>query len=379
VNWKKIAADFPINNNFIWLNNAGHVPPGQHAIEAVNRFMQAHTKSGFKTYSLMYPQPHKRVKSILSGLLNCSEDDVALIHNTAEGMNFFSHGLNFSSGDKVLLPEQEYPSNVYPWEHVKENGVSISFIPNSNTQDGFIRNLKEHITPDTKAVSLSAVHWCTGMPFPLKEISSICQENDTEFVVDISQGAGHVPVYIDDWDIPFCTGSAWKWLHGPLGLGILVIKKDKINSLSHIFKGTQSVVSSHNYFPYKSELKDNVDRYVFSTPSLIDWIYFEASLSYLSNIGFDTIANRIYELSDYLSGQLSETGFTVLNKQFAPVKSGIIAAEHEKVSSKKIVDKLKAKNIICADRFNRVRFSVHIFNTFDQIDRTVSILKKIVS
>jgi selenocysteine lyase/cysteine desulfurase len=156
-----------------------------------------------------------------------------------------------------------------------------------------------------------------------------------------------------------------------------MIKKEKIPGLTHIFKGTSSVVSHLTYLPYKDELKPGVDRYVYSTPSLIDWVYFDASLSYLADIGFDAIRNRIFDLSGYLCDKLTGLGFSVLNHHFAPARSGIVVAAHKKLSSTQIVEKLKSRNIICADRYGRVRFSVHICNTCDQIDRVASALAEI--
>ena len=146
----------------------------------------------------------------------------------------------------------------------------------------------------------------------------------------------------------------------------------------HIFKGTGSVASDRKYLPYQNELKQTADRYVFSTPSFIDWVYFEASLAYLAEIGFDNIQKRIYTLSDYLCNNLVSLGFSVLNRRFAPVESGIVVAEHGGMSSGEITEKLKALNIICADRADRIRFSVHIHNTFSQIDKVISVLREII-
>lgn len=378
IDWNTIAANYPVNNTYIWLNSAGYIPPGKHIIKAINLFMETVSARGLLGHRFVHPALHKNIKSVLSGLLRCSEDDVALIHNTAEGINFISHGLKLDAHDEVLLLEQEYPSNVYPWQHLKDKGVTLSPVPNAFTPDEFIQNFKNSITRNTKAAAISAVHWCTGMPFPLKEIAGICRVQNIELVVDMSQGAGHVPLHVDEWDIPFCAGSAWKWLQGPLGLGILMIKKEKIASLTHVFKGTNSVVSHFNYLPYKDELIPTVDRYVYSTAGLIDWVYFDASLSYLAEIGFDNVRKRIFALSGYLCDHLTDLGFSVLNRGFAPVQSGIVVAEHKKAGSTEIVEKLKLQNIICRDRYGRVRFSVHICNTMEQIDRVAAVLKGIV-
>jgi cysteine desulfurase / selenocysteine lyase len=378
IDWKAIAAGYVVNDTFIWLNNAGSVPPGIHLIKAMNEFMDTYARRSTRDPSLHFAGLHARIKSYVSPLLGCTVDDVALIHNTAEGINFISHGLPFETGDEILLMEQEYPSNVYPWEHLKEKGITLSFIPRAFTPRRFLNNFKNSLTSRTKAAALSAVHWISGMPLPLKKIGALCAEENIKLIVDISQGAGHIPLHLDEWGISLCAGSAWKWLQGPPGLGILMIKKEKLHQLSHVFKGTLSVVSSDTYLPYKETLKPTVDRYVYSTPGLMDWAYFEASLKFLHGIGFEAIHTRIIALSDYFVDHLVALGFSVLNRRFEPVKSGIIVAEHGNISSQNIVRKLKALNIICAERGGRVRFSVHICNTFEQIDTVISILKEIV-
>ena len=43
---------------------------------------------------------------------------------------------------------------------------------------------------------------------------------------------------------------------GPIGLGILIIRKEKLKNLKYIFKGTDSVNNSSGYLPYKNELKN---------------------------------------------------------------------------------------------------------------------------
>ncbi|MBN2441830.1 MAG: aminotransferase class V-fold PLP-dependent enzyme [Spirochaetales bacterium] len=376
--WNEIASTYPVNKSYIWLNNAGSVPPGQHIINRMNDFINVYAHQSIMAPEFQFARLHGKVKDVLAGVAGCSSDDVALIHNTAEGINFISHGLRLEPGDEVLLLDREYPSNVYPWEHLQKKGIVLSFIPEALTVDGFLGNFKKSITSRTKVAALSAVHWLTGMPLPIKEISTLCRKRHIEVVLDISQGAGHVPLHLDEWGISFCAGSAWKWLQGPVGLGILIIKKEKINTLTYIFKGTSSVVSHHTYLPYKDTLIQTVDRYVYSTPSLIDWVYFDASLSFLSNLGFDAIRSRIFSLSGYLVDHLVALGFSVLNRRFEPCESGIVVAEHGGINSDEIVKKLKAFNIICAQREGRVRFSVHICNTFDQIDTLISVLKEII-
>ncbi len=135
-------------------------------------------------------------------MLNCNKEDIAIIHNTAEGMNLISHGLNLKNSDEILLLENEYPSNVYPWEHWALKGIIIKTIPMSNSPDIFLENVKKAITNKTKVITVSAVHCCTGMPLPIKDIAEICNYKNIEFIIDGAQGAGHIDI---DMTILFLT------------------------------------------------------------------------------------------------------------------------------------------------------------------------------
>ncbi|MBW2589983.1 MAG: aminotransferase class V-fold PLP-dependent enzyme, partial [Deltaproteobacteria bacterium] len=118
INWTTIYQAYPVNKEMIWLNNCGIAPAGKHIVKALSRFMEGYAQKGVLTEIAVYPEVQNNIKKILSNLLNCSPDELSLIHNTAEGMNFISHGLKLSSKDEVILLENEYPSNVYPWRHL---------------------------------------------------------------------------------------------------------------------------------------------------------------------------------------------------------------------------------------------------------------------
>ena len=47
-------------------------------------------------------------------LLKCNPEDIALIINTAHGLNFPLHGLDWEKGDNVVTSELEFPTNYLP-------------------------------------------------------------------------------------------------------------------------------------------------------------------------------------------------------------------------------------------------------------------------
>ena len=376
MNWNSIYTAFPVNREMIWLNNCGTTPAGTHILKAVSRYMEGYARKGILADPSGFATVHRNIKNILSRLLNCLPEELALIHNTAEGMNFISHGLKLSAGDEVILLQNEYPSNIYPWRHLEKKGVKLVTTPMETSPESFLTALNRSITSKTRAISLSAVHWCTGMPFPLEQVGKLCKEYAIDFAVDGAQGVGMQPLDTRAANIDFMAFSAWKWLMGPLGLGILFISKEKLNNLDPVFIGTKSVINDKEYFPYKSELKPTADRFTISTANFNDWVYFEAALEFLENVGFQTVRERIFELSAYLRDGLTNLGFEVLSDRFKDHPTGIVVCEKPGAATDAVIQHLKLNNVVTAERLGRVRFSPHIYISPEQIDTVLDLLTR---
>jgi cysteine desulfurase / selenocysteine lyase len=377
MNWNPIYAAFPVNQEMIWLNNSGTTPAGTHIVTALSRFMEGYSRKGIFTETAVFTEVRSKIKNILSGLLNCLPEELALIHNTAEGMNFISHGLKLSAEDEVILLQNEYPSNIYPWRHLEKKGVKLLTTPMETSPETFIYELKRLITAKTRAISLSAVHWCTGMPLPLEQAGQLCRENGIDFVVDGAQGVGMQPVNVRSANIDYMAFSGWKWLMGPLGVGVLFVSQKKLNDLDPVFIGTASVINDKVYFPYRSELKPSADRFTISTANFYDWVYFEAAVEFLQNIGFQTVRERIYELGGYLRDGLAALGFNIFSDHFRDYPTGIIVCEKPGVPTGAVMEHLKNNKVVAAERLGRVRFSPHIYISTEQIDTVLNMLARV--
>ncbi len=278
--WNKVYEMYPVNENMIWLNNCGITPAGAHIVRALEDYFKGFAQKGPWYAPDLPDETRNRIKKILSGLLNCETGELALIHNTAEGMNFISYGYPVHPGDEVILLENEYPSNVYPWRELEKRGARLVVTPMEENPERFLAEFEKRVTAKTKMAALSAVHWCTGMPLPMEEIGEICRQNKVELVVDGAQGVGMQPIDVKKCGISYMAFSAWKWLMGPLGMGVLYISRDRLDKLEPVFMATESVVDDKEYLPYKNELKPTADRYTYSTPNVTELIYLDAALKF---------------------------------------------------------------------------------------------------
>ncbi len=372
--WKKIRSEYPVTENFIWLNNCGTTPASMRAVNAVHQYLTGYAGAGVFSETEKYPAVKRFIKDTLAEIIHCRKEEIALMHNTAEGLNTVSIGLDLQKGDEILVLENEYPSNVYPWEHWRSKGVILKFVPMAESPSDFLQKFNSLVTDRTRVAALSAVHWCTGMVFPLREIGKICSEKNILFAVDAAQGVGNTEINVREMKIDVMAFSAWKWLLGPLGMGVLFVNSEKLDKIRLIFKGTDSVVNPDVYLPYREELQPGAERFELSTANYSDWVYFRHTLLMLSEIGFDRVRMRIHELSDFLSDLLKKKGYSLASEKFSE-KTGIVAFSKKNLDSAKTAAGLKENKIICADRLGRVRFSPHIYNSFEELEKTVSILE----
>jgi selenocysteine lyase/cysteine desulfurase len=377
--WDKLYNQYPVNQERIWLNNAGTTPVGIQQIQSVQNYMEEYARHGIFSPNHSYAKIKTSILEILGRLMNVPVRNLALIHNTSEGMNFYSRGLQLKSKDKIYVLENEYPSNYYPWEYWLDKNVEIQSIPMQESREGYLLAIEGILRKDflsspgsERILSLSPVHWCTGIPLPMEEIANLCKETNSRLIIDGAQGVGHVPLYPARWGVDFLAGSAWKWLLGPLGLGILYISDNALERIDPVFKGTQSVPDSLDYLPYKKEIKTTADRYEFSTPSFLDWVYFESSLLGLEDVGFAKVQSRIYDLSNYLFQKCKESGIPTSWGDIDSSSSGILGISLSRFktprSAEIVCDELAKDNFVVVSRLGRLRVSPHIYNSKSQID-----------
>jgi selenocysteine lyase/cysteine desulfurase len=266
-NWKAAQDAYPVNDRWVWLNNCGTTPTGRHIVARMRDYFTSCAEHGPGPSEYSPIALGHKLKTTLARLLHSDADEIALVHNTAEAMHMVSLGLDLAPGDEILVLADEYPSNVYPWQTWESCGVTLRSVPLAPTPEEFLHNFRQAIGPRTRVAAMSMVHWCTGLPLPLTDIAPICHEREIRLVIDGAQGVGQVPVDFHALGPCILAFSAWKWLLGPLGLGVLVIHNQVLPTLKPVLKGTDAMADSNAYLPYQDTFKPTADRYTTRPPT----------------------------------------------------------------------------------------------------------------
>ncbi len=310
----------------------------------------------------------EELKDNIATLIDAQTENIAIIGNTSEGFNWLVNGLEWQTGDRVLLVENEFPANIYPFLNLEQKGVIVDFVP---VRQGFIylEDIKDKIRPQTKLLSISFVEFLNGFQNQLTDIGNICQENDILFSVDGIQGVGALPISVIDSQIDFLSNGGHKWLMGPQGCGFMYISPTLFEILRPAFVGWLSVKDSWNFFDYRLDLLDNADRFEIGTANALGMIGLNASTKLLIEAGVDNISRHLIKLGDQLLEGLLETGLKYVGSDNLKNRSGIYSFSG--INTEGLFNRLKDNRIHISLRENMLRFSPHFYNTADEIETVI--------
>jgi len=224
-----VERNFPGLEGVIYLASAGRAPIPQ----VSQREMRRAYHEAFEDVNSVIDESLylKNFREQAARLINARTDEIAFTTSTTAGINQFANSVNWRRGDKVLVPDLEYPSNVIPWERVaKEKGARVLGIRSVNGLVP-IEEIERRLDDRTKVLAISLVEFSTGQRFPLQRLSEACREHGTLLFLDAVQALGAIDVDTSKADIAGLSAGGYKWLCGPLGSGLLYVSRRHADEL----------------------------------------------------------------------------------------------------------------------------------------------------
>jgi len=380
--WSLVKQQFPLEQNLIYMNNGGLGPSPYQVIETIKSQMLKWESISETGHGLVEGVHEKAAK-----FFNCGVDEIAFTRNATEGMNFIARGLPLKKGDEVLMTTHEHPGGAMPWFGLmKDKGIRIKLFEPAYTREENLRLIESNITRKTRVLMISHIPCTTGFIFPVKEIAQLCHDRGIYVVYDGAQVLGMIPVDFSELGCDFYTSSGHKWLCGPKGTGILYVRREMFDQWHPTYIGAYS---NKVYKLEQLELQylkaaRSVEYATRNTPIIMG---LGASLDFMAAIGMEKVAARGRALAKYLKEKLSEMDKFKLLTPMDPELSGSIVTfkilDDRKTYSQYIGQLKKDFRIrlrpVGEHGLNAIRTSLHIYNTFEQVDRLVEALKKITA
>ena len=383
MNFELDATDAFIRSDKTYLNNASSSLIPLKSIKAMTDFIIRYNEFGPDSISfgIELAERYNQLRQTISKLIRCRPEEVILTQSTTEGINAVANGLSFPKDSNIVIrgTTHEHHSNYYPWLRLGKLAELRSISTDTN---GFfeISKFEKLLDENTRLVALSHALYNTGAVLPVEEIGNILEGKNIPYFLDSAQTVG----CLGDYDFSrtrcnFMAFNGYKWLCGPMGIGIFYCRKDSAGLLEPMQIGGES---SMIYDTDKIAYKDIPDKFQSGFRNYSAIVGLETSVSYMLRLGLDNIRKKIIGLSNLLRDELAKIPDVVL---YGPVdhekRTSIVSFSVGKKSPQEIVEQLEKRGIVLAQReiseTKIVRASPHFFNTETDILRTIDAIKRL--
>src|SRR5262245_24801932 len=373
MDWTALRHEMPVTRRWAYFDHAAVAPITAAAQRVMNEWAADSAENG----EIHEPNWLRRVEEVrrdFGRLLNTDPLDLAFIKNTSEGIGFVAEGYPWRPGDNLITAVEEFPSNLYPWMNLVGRGVEVRTVPSRGPRIA-VDDIRSRMDNRTRLVSLSFVEFATGFRNDLDTVGSLCRERGVHFCVDAIQGLGVLDLDVQQTPIDFLAADGHKWLLGPGGAGIFFVRRELLDLLHPIGVGWSSVITYHDFFNLDFQLKPNAGRWEGGTLNIPGILGLGASLRILLEIGVPAIEARLTKLTDQLCERARDIGLEVFSSRTAGEGSGIVSLIMPGRDLQQVKRRCRDAGIILNHRAGRLRVSPHCYNTHEEIDRLIELLR----
>jgi len=362
--FEHLRAEFPVLARQIYLNHAGVAPTSTRTAAAVNAWVDDLVHNGVRNEQ-QWEARASMVRASCARLVGADASEIAFVRNTSHGLGLVAEGLSWSPGDEVAVcTALEYPSNVYPWQHLADRGVTISPI---EAREGGVtpEAVAAAIGPRTRLVAVSSAQYATGHRTDLDAIGEVCERAGVLFCVDGIQTVGCIPVDVKRSKIHFLSADSHKWMLGMAGIGFLFVDRSVIDRLRPVLVGWHSTTDAWNFDRALFDLRRDAQKLEEGSPAYTGIYGMGAALDILHEAGIERSSARIAELL-----VAADEGLRALGCHTWPTardRAGILTFVPPKGSAEALFAELTAQDFSLSLRRGRVRISPHLYTRDEEI------------
>ncbi|MEJ3744843.1 aminotransferase class V-fold PLP-dependent enzyme [Actinomycetes bacterium KLBMP 9797] len=328
-----------------WLNTASYGLPPRPAWEAVQLAL-ADWRAGRTSWE-GWGAETGRAREAFARIVSVPAADVCVGSAVSQLLAPIAAAL--PDGARVLVPEIEFTSNLFPWLAQAGRGVRVRTVPADK--------LAESIDAGTDLVAFSLVQSADGTVARYDDILAAARAHGALTVVDASQACGWLPFDASGADA--VAVAAYKWLMSPRGAAFAYLApalRERLTPHAANWFAGEDVHAS--YYGPPLRLAADARRFDIS-PAWFSYVGCAAALAVIEEIGVPAIRDHNVALANRFLAGLGRP----------PGESAIVTVDVPGAQ-----ERLAAAGVRAAVRAGRVRASFHAYTTQADVDAAVHAL-----
>jgi selenocysteine lyase/cysteine desulfurase len=367
---------FEIPEDIVYLNCAYMSPQLRPAREAGEKAISRKSRPWEITPDLFF-EDAEEIRALFARLVGGDTEGVAIVPSVSYGISVAAANVPVREGEKIIILEDQFPSNVYAWRELAErSGARLVTLPRPEDLD-WGRALLEEIDADTAVVAVPNCHWTDGSLVDLASVGESAREAGAALVVDAIQSLGAYPFDVSDVRPDFLVAASYKWLLGPYGVGFMYVGEEyrEGRPIEHNWINRRGSQDFSGLVAYQDAFQPGARRYDVGERSNFALLPVAAeALRQLLDWGVENVSETIGTLTDLIEERAGELGIVTIPKERrARHMIGLMLGPD---APDDLATRLTSHNVFVSVRGESVRVSPHLYNTQRDVDHLFEVLQR---
>jgi len=396
-----VRRDFPIlqervnGRQLVWFDNAATTHKPQSVIDRISHFY-AHENSNIHRaaheLAARATDAYEGARERVRRFINAPDvNEVIFVRGTTEAINLVAKSWgaqHVGEGDEIIVSHLEHHANIVPWQQLAAaKGARLRVIPVDDSGQVLLDEYRKLLNDRTKIVAVTQVSNALGTVTPVKEIVELAHRAGAKALVDGAQSVSHMRVDVQALGADFFVFSGHK-VFGPTGIGVVWGKREVLEDMPP-WQGGGNMIADVTF--EKTVFQPIPNKFEAGTGNIADAVGLGAAIDYVNRIGIENIARYEHDLLVYGMQQLGEIkGVRLIGT--AADKASVMSFVLAGYSTEEVGHALNDEGIAvrtghhCAQPILRrfgvettVRPSLAFYNTFDEIDRLATVVRRLSS
>jgi selenocysteine lyase/cysteine desulfurase len=329
----------------------------------------------------------ERARGRFAQLIGAQADEIAYTKNISDGLNMVATAIHWHRGDNVVLcPELEHPNNVYAWLNLRRYGVEVRTVA---ARDGHIPidRIIAQMDAKTRVATVSTVSFAPGFRTDVEALGKVCRERNVLLLVDAAQSVGVQHTDVRASNIDALAVSTQKGLLALYGMGFLYVRREWAEQLQpaslarfgvDLGDAHEASLGGYDYQLAAGARRFDLGNYNFLATAAVD-----ASMKQLLEWDTRRIEPYVQSLTHALARGFLDLGLPVAGGEPGPritkiVTVGAMSADHYGTGDERynrLYQHLVANRVKLSIRRGMLRFSLHVYNNMDDVERVLSLTR----
>lgn len=314
-------------------------------------------------------------RGVAARLMSCSADCIAIVPSASYGIETAARNLPIQRGESILVLAEQFPSNYYPWQRLAaEKDAELKVVPWPEDGDWTAAVLRE-LKPGVAIAALEQTQWTSGGLLDLKRIGEACRTLGTALVLDLTQSLGAYPFSIPEVQPDLAVAASYKWLLGPYSMGVLYVapKWHGGKPLEENWIQRANARDFTSLILYADEYDAGARRFDMGERS--NFALMPAATRAIEQIlawGVTEISETVGALNFRLASLAAELGYSsppahLRAPHYLCLRGEVPPGLPQTLAKEKVFISMRGPSL---------RVAPHIFNSTDDVDRLVKLLRK---